>query len=66
MIESSRMVTEVGPGDYVKIGQRWEKIIENSAFGAERTPREWSITTTGGTYGMYDINRYAKAEDFER
>jgi len=62
----SRNVTQVGPGDYVKVGERWEKITSNSAFGADRTPRSWTIATdAGNTYGMYHINRYAKAEDLE-
>ena len=63
----TRSVTEVGPGDFVKVGQKWEKILTNSAHGAERTPREWSITTTsGGTYGMYHVSAYAKASDLNR
>lgn len=62
----TRSVTDVGPGDYVKIGRRWEQIKSNSAHGASRTPREWTVSTTnGGAYGMYGINRYAKAEDLE-
>lgn len=60
----SRSVTDVGPGDYVKIGSHWERIRSNSAHGAEQTPRSWTVTTEGGgSYGMYGINRYAKAED---
>jgi hypothetical protein len=62
----SRSVTDVGPGDYVKIGRSWEKITSNSAHGAERTPRDWTVRTEdGGSHGMYGINRYAKAEDLE-
>lgn len=62
-----RSVTDVGPGDYVKIGSHWERIAHNSAHGAERTPRDWTVRTEGGSsYGMYNINRYAKAEDMER
>lgn len=59
----SRSVTEVGPGDYVKIGRRWERISANSAQGTERAPREWTVHTDNGRYGMWSINRYAKAED---
>lgn len=60
----TRSVTEVGPGDFVKVGTQWKQIASNSAAGAERTPRSWSVTTTdGGSYGMYDIGRYAKKED---
>jgi len=62
----SRGVTEVGPGDYVKIGSRWERITSNTAQGAPHTPRSWTVQTEGGgSYGMYRIDRYAKAEDLE-
>ncbi len=62
----SRDVTQVGPGDYVKIGSTWQKISSNSAHGAEHTPRSWTVRTTdGGEHGMFGINRYAKAEDLE-
>lgn len=60
----TRSVTEVGPGDFVKVGTEWKEISHNSAAGAERTPKSWSVRTTdGGSYGMYDIRRYAKRED---
>jgi hypothetical protein len=60
----SRGVTEVGPGDYVKIGSRWRRIESNSAHGAERTPPSWTVRTEGGAaHGMFGINRYAKKED---
>lgn len=60
----SRSVTEVGAGDFVKIGQSWQKIISNTAFGAEKPPRTWSVTTEDGrAYSMFDIKRYAKSED---
>lgn len=62
----SRSVTDVGPGDYVKIGQTWVKIESNSAFGASPTPRSWSIRTEdGNSYGMYEVALYAKAADLE-
>lgn len=62
----SRSCTDVGPGDYVKIGRHWERISSNSAHGADYTPRSWTVRTEGGgEYGMYGINRYAKAEDLE-
>jgi hypothetical protein len=61
-----RSVTEVGAGDYIKIGNRWETITHNTAAGATRTPNEWTVTTDRGrTYGMFSIYRYAKAEDME-
>lgn len=62
----SRSVTDVGPGDYVKIGTSWQKITSNSAHGAQYTPRSWTVRTEGGgEHGMYGINRYAKAEDLD-
>ncbi len=61
----SRSVTDIGPGDYVKIGSHWEQIRSNSAHGAEHTPRSWTVRTESGEHGMYGINRYAKAEDLE-
>lgn len=62
----ARGVTEVGPGDYVKIGQRWERVTANTAQGASHAPRSWTVQTEGGrSYGMYDIGRYAKAEDLD-
>lgn len=62
----SRSVTDVGPGDYVKIGTQWKQISSNSAEGASHTPRHWDVKTTdGGSYGMFNVNRYAKKEDIE-
>lgn len=62
-----RSITDVGIGDYIKIADgSWARIAYNSAFGAERTPRTWTVRTEhGGSYGMYDILRYAKAEDLQ-
>jgi hypothetical protein len=63
----SRTVTEVGPGDYVKIGREWKQVMENSAWGIDVTPRNWTVRTTDGKrYGMYDINAYAKDGDERR
>lgn len=62
----SRSVTDVGKGDFVKIGTQWREIHSNTAAGAQRTPRNWTVTTTdGGSHGMHGIRRYAKAEDME-
>jgi hypothetical protein len=62
-----RSISDVGPGDYVKIGSRWEKIASNSATGKQRL--DWKTETvrteSGGAHGMMGINRYAKAEDME-
>jgi hypothetical protein len=61
-----RSVTDVGPGDFIKMGGVWQQIVSNSATGATRTPRSWSIRTQDGrTYGMYQIQQYAKASDME-
>ncbi len=63
----TRSVMHVGPGDYVKIGSEWRRISSNTAFGDERTPRSWTVTTEDGrNYTMFDINLYAKAEDLRR
>ncbi len=58
-----RSVTDVGPGDYVKVRGTWKKIVTNTAH-ARPLPRVWRIETDDGEdYGMFDIDRYAKAED---
>lgn len=61
----SRGVQEIGRGDYVKIGSHWKRVESNSGQGKPGFPRDpWTIRTEdGGSYGMWDINRYAKAED---
>lgn len=60
-----RSVTDVGQGDYVKIGTVWKPIAENNA-GAPKTSTHRNIRTAdGGRYSMWDVNRYAKAEDME-
>lgn len=60
-----RNVTEVGPGDYVKLDEGWLKIITNTAHNMLRTPRSWTIAVEGGReVGMYEIYRYARLEDF--
>lgn len=62
----TRTVTEVGRGDYVKIGSTWKRIASNSAQGQTR-PRHWLVRTEDGqTYGRGEIMLYAKAEDIER
>ena len=61
-----RSVTEVGSGDFVKVGTEWKRITTNSAAGETRTPRSWGITTEDGkSLGMFDISRYARASDLE-
>ena len=61
-----RGVTDIGPGDFVKVGSRWERVTDNPAQGAPHAPRSWTVRTEGGgSYGMYGIDRYAKAEDLE-
>jgi len=59
-----RSVTDVGPGDYVKVGRQWKKILTNTAFNEPRTPREWTVTTVDGcSYSGWEINDYAKDGD---
>lgn len=60
-----RDVKEVTTGDFVKVERGWERIKSNTAYKAERTPRNWTIVTErGGQYDMWLIKRYALAEDF--
>jgi hypothetical protein len=62
----STSCTDVGPGDYVKIGRVWKQIDSNTAYRVEVTPREWTVRTTDGSnYGMREINAYARAEEIE-
>ena len=61
-----RNVTEVGPGDFVRIGRQWIEILSNTAHGAPELPKSWSIECDDGNcYGMFSVDRYAKQEDFE-
>ncbi len=63
-LKTARGVTEVGPGDYIKVCGAWVKIESNTAFGETRTPKNWVIKDVhGGSYGMFDVSRYAKAGD---
>jgi len=55
---------DAGPGDYVKVRGQWERIISNTAYGEVQVPREWEITTEHGVYSMWDIDRYATADEF--
>jgi hypothetical protein len=62
----SRSVTDIGPGDYIKVGRQWKQVRSNSDHGADRPQRDgnWRVTTTdGSTYSGWGINLYAKAED---
>ncbi len=64
----NRSVTEIGSGDYVKVGSRWERVVSNSDHGAAQPQRDgnWRITTESGrTITGWSANRYAKAEDME-
>lgn len=63
-LKTARGVTEVGPGDYIKVCGAWVKIESNTAFGQKQTPKDWTIKdANGGAYGMFDVSRYAKADD---
>jgi hypothetical protein len=62
----ARSVTEVGPGDFVRpVGERaWREIASNSAYGAEKLPRQWVVTLISGRrIDMWGIGAYAKRED---
>lgn len=65
---SERTVTEVGPGDWIKVtpGKNglFEQILSNSAFNIKPLPRNWVIRTIeGNTYDMWEIYAYYKAAD---
>jgi hypothetical protein len=64
-----RTVTEIGPGDYVKLGSNWHQVMSNSEFGNERIVAKdgnWSIQTTDGrSVSGWGVNAYAKADDLE-
>jgi hypothetical protein len=59
----ARSVTDVGRGDFVKVGGEWKQITRAEVTKVDRRPREWRIETADGTYGMYEIELYAKAGD---
>jgi hypothetical protein len=61
----TRSVTDVGPDDFVKVDGVWEQIVWNTAYGVKHTPRQWTVSTVFGVRSMWDIDRYARAEDFE-
>lgn len=62
----SRSCTDVGPGDFIKVGPGWVEIESNTAHGQPRTPRDWAVTDVNGVrHSMFGINRYAKAGDLE-
>jgi hypothetical protein len=59
-------VTDVGPGDYVKIGSRWKEIKSNSEQGKTHPQRDgnWTVTTTDGQrHSGWGINAYAKSSE---
>lgn len=62
-----RKFFEIYPGDYVKFAGQWLEVLNNSANGFEDCPpKTWTIKTkTHGTLTMFQIERYAKKEDFE-
>lgn len=61
----SRPANHVGPADaYIKVGETWLKILENSAYGQEHIPRTWAVKTVDGrSFSWFEISRYARAED---
>lgn len=55
---------DVGPGDFVKVGEVWKEIEFNSAYDQQYLPKEWTVTTTDGSiYDMYGIRAYATVEE---
>jgi hypothetical protein len=63
-----RSVTDVGRGDFVKVRGEWKRLLEQpvSAGVNEKLPSNWYCETEdGGSYDMYQVDRYAKAQDME-
>jgi hypothetical protein len=67
-----RSASDVGPGDYVKLGSTWHPIRSNDVFGHNIHETEawrkgnWRIeTTTGRTVSGWSAMNYAKVEDME-
>lgn len=61
-----RSAMDAGPGDYVKVGEEWHRVVSNTAAGKSDVPSNWTVVTEDGkTHSMFGINRYAKAEDLE-
>jgi len=60
-----RSVREIGPGDYVRVDGKLERVVANTAEGAATTPKDWTVVTERGARGMFQIGRYAKKEDVE-
>lgn len=70
--KASRSITEVGPGDYVKVGDNYyEKIESISGVGSDgrlNKPSEggFSVTTESGrTVSMWSARSYHKKEDMQ-
>lgn len=68
-----RAITEVGTGDYVKVGpDRLEKIatVEKTMhpdFPEHTLPKRWTvITESGRRVSMYEALAYLKKEDVEK
>lgn len=69
----SRSITEVGPGDYVKVGGRYEEIAGIEKDYGDREPRQgvvpkrWTlITTSGRRVDMFHAHSYHKKEDLQK
>ena len=67
----SRSITEVGPGDFVKVGPgRFEEIARIEKDYGDRpptpktTPKRWTVVTTSGRrVSMWQARSYYKKED---
>ena len=61
-----RSAMDAEPGDFVKIGEDWQRITANTASGKRDVPSSWTVTTEDGkVHSPFAISRYAKAEDLE-
>ena len=70
----ARSITEVGPGDYVKVGpNRYEEIAHIEKEYDDRLPlpgvipKRWTVITTSGRHiGMFKAGSYHKKEDLQK
>jgi len=66
----SRHITEMEPGDFVKVGTgQYEEIAEISpgvAPGAPIPKHFWVITKSGRKVDMWEARSYHKKEDLEK
>ena len=65
-----RGVDDVVAGDYLQTEDgQWHRIDQfirpEVPAGKRERPSRWIFVTEGRNYGIFDVKRYAKPEDFE-